>query len=90
MSGERRRSETEGTSSDERDPRIGRRGVAVVLVAVLLAVAAELSVEHHGHFDFEELFALHALLGFASAVGAAVIAAGAQAVLGREEDYYGD
>lgn len=90
MSGERRGSETDATSSDEGDARLGRRGGAVVLAAVLLAVASELLVEHRGHFEFEELFALHALLGFASAVGAAAIAAGAQAVLGREEDYYGD
>lgn len=66
----------------------GGRAVAAVLVALLLFVAGEGLVEHHGHFEFEELFALHALIGFGAAVGIAVLATVLEAALGREEGYY--
>lgn len=66
----------------------GGRTVAGMLVALLLFVGGEGLVEHHGHFDFEELFALHALIGFGAAVVGAVLATVLEAVLGRGEGYY--
>lgn len=78
-----------GAGEAERDTRgFGGRTVAGVLVVLLFFVAGEALVEHHGHFEFEELFALHALIGFAAVVAGAVLATVLEAVLGREEGYY--
>lgn len=72
-----------------------RRNVDRVFYLLLAAcgavVAVDLGAYHkHGHFDFENYPAFHAIFGFVAYVGLITLAKGLRKLVMRPEDYYGE
>jgi hypothetical protein len=67
-----------------------RRAWTLFLCALAATVAAELFIAPQPHFEFERLFAFHALYGFAACAALILLARALGFFLKRRDDYYGD
>jgi len=71
------------------DPARTKRTGHALLGLLLLAVAAELVVELHPHFEIDSVFGFAAWFGFGACVGMVALARGLTLLLGRAGSYYG-
>lgn len=65
-----------------------RRLWAGFIAVLALAVAAELFIDPHPHFDIERLFAFNAVYGFLACGGLILVAKAIGLALKRRDDYY--
>lgn len=62
--------------------------IRALYIACGLTIVADIFVHRHGHFWFENLFAFHAVFGFASYVFLIFVAKKLRKLNGRAENYY--
>jgi len=62
--------------------------VVALYIACALTIVADLFIHRHGHFWFENVFAFHAVFGFASYVTLIFCAKRLRQLLARPENYY--
>lgn len=71
-------------------PTAARIAALVLIVLCLALLSAEFFYERHPYFGFDGVFAIHALVGFVSVIGAVLLARLLRPMIGRRPDYYGE
>ena len=62
--------------------------IALVVVCAALVVAEFFYTNPHPHFDLEQVFAIHAIVGFVAFVTVVFLGKGLRLLIKRREDYY--
>jgi len=70
------------------DPHNVNKIVVALYIVCALTIVADFFIHRHGHFWFENLFAFHAVFGFASYVTLIFCAKRLRKLLARSENYY--
>ncbi len=70
------------------DPANVEKIVRALYIACALTIVADLFIHRHGHFWFENVFAFHAMFGFASYVVLIFTAKRLRQINMRPENYY--
>jgi hypothetical protein len=70
------------------NPRAGKAIVGALVVAALTVLLADLTYEHHGHFEFEHVFGFHAAFGFLAYLTIVNAAKLLRRLVKRPPDYY--